>query len=127
MSAATAVVSGQSMFTAGVVTGVAHVAMAVACLVTVEVVEALFTAPGERSCVAVTWVKAVVDVAVEAGMSVEPGTCADEDAAQKPVRSVVTVGRAIVRCVVEIAVRANRGNADVDGHLGGIAGRAAGK
>ncbi len=50
----------------------------------------------------------VIDVAPEMGGAVEPRSCADEDAARKPLRPVVAIWRAFIRRIVEIAVRADR-------------------
>ena len=44
--------------------------------------------------------------------AVEPRSGANEDPANKPIRSVVAVGRARVRIIVVISVRANRRSTD---------------
>jgi hypothetical protein len=46
--------------------------------------------------------------------TMKPGTCADEDAAVEPVRSVVSVGRAGVRIIVVIAIGAGGSCAVID-------------
>jgi len=118
--AATAAVSGEGMFAASIVTGVAYVSLAIARFISLEVVETLRAALGEWAVVTVARVKAVVDVAVEAVRSVEPRTSTKEDAANKPVGAVVAIGGAIVGSVVEVAVGAYRwhSNVDADGNLG---------
>jgi len=60
---------------------------------------------------------AAIDVTAEADRSVEPGPRTEEDSARKPGRRVVAEGRAPVRRVVVVAVRANRLDSDVDGDL----------
>jgi len=58
----------------------------------------------QRPAISVVRIVAVIDVAIEAARSMEPWACADEDAADKPVRTVITVGRAVIRRVVEVTV-----------------------
>ena len=73
--------TGKGMLASTIVACVANVALAVAGFVGVEVVEARLSAAGQRAVVAVTRVKAVVDMAVKATMAVEPGAGTDEYAA----------------------------------------------
>jgi hypothetical protein len=118
VAAATTSVSGERVFMAAIVARVSYVALTITGLVAVEVVEPLLAALGQRSVVAVVGIVAVVDVAVEAMMTVKPRARPDEDTAYKPVRAVVAVGGAIVRSVVEVAVGANGRYSDVDSNLG---------
>jgi hypothetical protein len=99
-AAAAAVVSGERMFTAGFMAGIANVALPVARLV------------------AVVGVKAVVDMAVKAAVAVKPRTRSDEEAAIKPVGPIVAVGGAVIRLIVEVAVGAIGRHSNVDGNLG---------
>jgi hypothetical protein len=117
-AAAAAVVSGERMFTAGFMAGIANVALPVARLVAVEVVEALFASSRQRSVVAVVGVKAVVDMAVKAAVAVKPRTRSDEEAALNPVGPIVAVGGAVIRLIVEVAVGAIGRHSNVDGNLG---------
>jgi len=71
----------EGVFTRPVMAGVAYVASSIARLVSMEVVKALRPAFGQRSNVAVMRIKAVVDVAVKAGVTVEPGACSNEHSA----------------------------------------------
>lgn len=50
------------------------------------------TVSGESAVVAIARIKRVVDVAVEAARTVEPGTGSDEDAAVEPLGAVVAIG-----------------------------------
>jgi hypothetical protein len=125
IAVAVAVISGECVFTAGSVVAIACVAAAVARLVTVEVVELLFAAPGQGAVVAVTRVVAVVYVSVKVAGAVVPAAGTDEDPAIKPVRPVIAVGRAVVRGVVKVAVGADWLHSDADGELGGRNARAA--
>jgi hypothetical protein len=111
-------VSRQCVFVACVVGSVAYMALAVASLIAVEVVEALFAASRQRSGIPVVGIIAVVHVAIEATVTVEPRTRPDEDAARKPVRAIVAVWRAVVRRVIKVTVGASRCNAYTDGNLG---------
>jgi len=113
-----AAVSGQGMFPAAFVGSTAYMAAAIARFICREMIEALRTTLRKRTVVAIPWVVAVVDVAIEVLVTVEPGTRTDEDAARKPVGAVVPVGSAVIRRIVEVAVRANRSDAYVDGNLG---------
>ena len=114
----TAAVSGKGMFSATFVRSLTHVAPAVARFICREVIEALRTTLRNRSVVAVSGIVTIVYVTIEMVMTVEPGTRADEDSARKPVRAVVPVGSAVIRRIVEVAVRANRSDTYVDGNLG---------
>jgi hypothetical protein len=116
--AATAAVSGKGVFPAALVRSLAYVAAAIACLIGRKMVEALRAALRKRAVVAIMGIEPVVDVTVKAGMAVEPGTRAYEDAAYKPIRAVVAVGRAVIRRIVEISVGAHGSYADVDANLG---------
>jgi len=94
--------------------GVADVALAIASFIALEVLKGLRAARRHRSTVAVVRIVAVVDVSVKTVGAVEPGAGADEDATSEPVGSIVAVGGAVVRGVVEVSIGANRSCADVD-------------
>ena len=64
--------------------------------------------------VAVAIIKVVVNVTVEAARAVEPGACADKDAAVEPFRAVVAIRCAGVRGSFIVAVRAFRSWADLN-------------
>lgn len=100
------------------VIGFTHVAVFIMCLVRVKVGKGFRSTLRVRAVIAVPRIVAVIDVAVESVRAVKPGAGADEDSTHKPVRAIVAVGGALVRCVVEVAVRAYRGDADADGDLG---------
>jgi len=102
--------------------GVADIALAIASFVTLEVVESLGAAAWKRAIVAMMGVKAVIDMAVEAGVPVEPGSGADEEPTFKPVGAVVAIGSTVVGRVVKVAVGANGGHSNVDPDLGGSCG-----
>src|ERR1700722_14351050 len=119
--AAAAVVAGERMFTASVVASRACMAVSIARLIATKVVELLIAARGERSVIAVTRIEAVIDVAVETGVPMEPGTGSDEDSVGEPVRPVIAVRRAFIGRIVKVPVRANwsYSDADADGDLCG--------
>ncbi len=115
---AAAVISRQGMFVGAIVGSVAYVALAIMRLVCLEVVEGLCPAWGQRSMVAVVRIVAIVDMAIKAVRTVEPGAGADEHPTGKPIRPIVTVGRAIVRRVIKVPVGAYRRHSNVDRNLG---------
>jgi hypothetical protein len=58
---------------------------------------------------------AVTATVVATPVAVVPGTGADEDATDEPVRSVVSVGGAIVRGIIVVAIGADWRGAVIDG------------
>ena len=117
---AAASVSGQGTLCAGFMSGVAYVASPVSRLVPLEMVERSGSAIGKRPTVAVTRIKTVVDVAVEAVRAVEPGAGSEKYATHKPIGPVVAVRGAVIGGVVEVAVGADGGypNVYAKGNLG---------
>ena len=95
------------------------VAAAVTRFVRLEMIECLRTMSGQRASVSMMRIEAVINVAVEAGCAVEPWAGSDEDTAVEPLGAVVPVWSAVVRGVIEVAIRANRRCSDIDGDLGG--------
>ncbi len=81
MAASSAVVSALDsglMFAAGFMASVSYMALAVAGFVSVEVIEWLLAMFWHGANVAVSWIVAIVDVAVEAVMAVIPRTSSNE-------------------------------------------------
>lgn len=72
---------------------------------------------GPWSAIPVVWMKTIVDVPAEAVSAVKPGASAQEDAAVKPLRPVVTIGSALIRRGVIVSVRAFRSDADLNTDL----------
>jgi hypothetical protein len=114
---AAAMKSGECVFTGPIVARVAYVALPIPGLVGLEVVERLRPTPGQRSTVTVMRIKAVVDVAVETVRTVKPGACSKKYPANKPIRSVIAVGRAVIWGIVEVAIGADRRHSNVDRNL----------
>jgi hypothetical protein len=75
-----------------------------------------FAPLGQVPSVAVMNIEMIIYVAVEVMRAMEPRASANEDAAYKPLRSVVSIGSARIRRVVIVAVRAYRfgSNGDAD-------------
>jgi hypothetical protein len=74
----------------------------------------------EPTTKATTTVEAPIKEAIsvpeaKATSETKPGTCTDENAALKPVRAVVAVGRAGVWVIVVIAIAADRRRSVIDG------------
>ncbi len=113
-------ISGEGVFSLGFMASVAYVALPIPRLVSLEVVEALRPALGQRSIVAVMRIKAVVDMAVKAVRAVKPGAGSKKHPAHKPIGPIVAVGSTVIRGIVEVPVRAHRSRSDVyaDGNLG---------
>jgi len=113
-------ITGEGVFTRRFMAGIAYVASAIPRLVSLEVVEALRPAPGQRSNVTVMGIKAVVDVAVKAVRAVKPGASSKKHPANKPIGPVVAVRSTVIRGIVEVPVRAHGSRSDVyaDGNLG---------
>jgi hypothetical protein len=118
VAAAAAVESGEGVFPAAIVATGSYVAFPIARLVSVEVVELLFSAARHWSIVTVMRVEAVIDVAEKAGMAVKPRTSAKKHPAYKPVGPIVAIGRTVIWGIVEVPVRANGSHSNADGDLG---------
>jgi hypothetical protein len=95
-------------------------ALAIACFVALEVGEWLRPAARQRSFIAIPWIVAVVHMAVKAMWAMKPRSRAEEHAAHEPVRPIVAIGGAVIRCVVKVPVRAHRrySNTNADSDLG---------
>jgi hypothetical protein len=99
------------------------VAASITHLVSVKVIKGLVATVGMWTNVAVTWIEAVIDVAVEVARAVEPRSGSDEHATAEPLGPVVPVWRAVVWGHVVIAIRANRFCSDIDRDLSGCRAR----
>ena len=93
------------------------VAATVTHFVSAEVIERLVSTFGMRTGIAMVRIEAVINMAVKFAWTVEPWAGSDENAAVEPLRSVVSVWRAVVRCDVIVTVRARRLWSDIDGDL----------
>lgn len=94
-------------FIASEMVDVARLAMFVVVLAAARVVTV-------KSVVAI---EAIVDVTPEAFASVIPRAGADEDAARKPLGPVVSIRRAVIGWVIEVAIWAHGRRADLDSDL----------
>jgi len=84
----------------------------------------VLAAHGERSVIAEARIVSTVNVPAEADRAMEPGTGSEEDSTRKPRGTVIPERGASIGCVVVVAVRADRLDADVDGDLNfGLEGR----
>jgi hypothetical protein len=100
---------------AATVTAAARVTAPITHLVPMEVIEGLVSMLRNWTAVSVVWIKAVVHVAVKACGAMEPGAGSDKDTAGEPLGSVVPVGSAAVRRIVEIPIRARGRYPDING------------
>src|ERR1700735_2441497 len=76
-------------------------------------IEGLRTPARHRSCVAVTWIVAIVDVAVEAVRAMEPRSGSDEYGPRDPIRTIVAIGCTVVRSIVKVPIRTYRSDSNV--------------
>jgi hypothetical protein len=113
----------RGMFAAAVMTGIPYVAMTVLAFVSMEMVERLLAPYRIWSVVAVVRIVAVVDMPIKSMRAVEPGPGAEEHPTHKPIRPIVTIGRTLVRSIVEIAIGANRWCPNADRYLRGCSGK----
>jgi hypothetical protein len=114
---ASAPISRERVFTNRIVASVACVALSIAGLVAVKVVELRLPAPRYRSVVSVMRIKAVVNVAIEAAWAVKPGTSSKECPAHKPIGPIVAIGSTVVRLIVEVPIGAHGSHSDIDSNL----------
>ena len=107
------------MFAAYMASSITHlVAMKVLHVIDVMLGLWVIAAIGIRTVVAVVGVVVIVDVAVEVFRAVVPGACTDEDAAAKPLWTIVTVGSTAIGSGVVVAVRTARRDTNCDADLG---------
>ena len=111
-------ISGEGALIVRFMAGGTYVALSIARFVPLEVIELTCSALREWSSVTVARVITVVDVAVKAARTMKPWTGSDEQPANKPVRAIVAVGRAVIRRVVEVPVGAHRRHSNADSDLG---------
>jgi hypothetical protein len=83
--------------------------------VSVEVIKRPLSTLRMWPAVAVMWIETVINVAMKVVRPVKPGASSEEHAAIEPLRPIVSVGGAVVRCYVVIAVGASRLHSDIDG------------
>ena len=122
----TASKSREGMLIARIVTGLAYVTLSIPRLIAMEVVEGLLSMNRHRPMITIMRVVAVINMAVEPTMTVEPRSSSDKHSVEKPVRPVISVRRAVVRSVVEVPIRAYGGWPYIyaNGYLGPSRGRA---
>jgi hypothetical protein len=126
MTAASMTASGEAMvaalysghvFAACVMGGRAYMALPIPRFVPLEVVERPRAAIRHRTIVTSPGIIAVVDVPIEAVMSMEPRAGPDEQSSNEPIRPIVAVGSTVIGCVIEVSVWAYRCNPNVDRYL----------
>jgi hypothetical protein len=98
-------ISGQRVLSPRFMSSLAYVPSSISRLISLEVVEALRSAPRQRSNVTVMGIKAVVDMSEKAVRAVKPGASSKKHPTHKPIRPVVAIGSTIIRSIVEVSVR----------------------
>jgi len=118
MTAAASTLSASAVLAAGIMVRLSDVATSIARLIPIEMVEGASATLRRRTVVTIAWIVAIVDVAVESGAAVVPGTSSDEQPAVEPVRPIITIGRAVIRSIVVIPIGACRRYSDANRDLG---------
>jgi len=81
------------------------------------VIDRMLAARGRRTVIALAVVEMVVYMAIEVIRAVKPGTCANEHPAREPLWTIVSVGSAVVRRNLVVAIRTNRRFSNLHGYL----------
>jgi hypothetical protein len=106
-----------AMLTSAIVVSYAGMSASIARFIGMKIRKRCFSAPWQRSPIAVIRIPAVINVAPEMGRPVEPRPSADKDATNKPVRPIVAVGSTVVGRIGKVPIGAHRRNADTDSYL----------
>ena len=106
-----------AVFTDSIMARFAYVASSIPRFVRVKMGERPLSTIRQRSHVSVVGIIAIVHVTIEVMTAMKPRAGSDENAASKPIRSIITIGSAVIRGIVEITVRAHRRHSNVDGNL----------
>ena len=125
MATTATVAISAAVFTARTVVCGTYVALPIPRLVRVEVVECRLSALRHRSYITVVRIIAVINVAVEAMMTMEPWASADKYPANEPIGPIVAIGSAGVRCIVKVPIRTHGRHANIDRDLSWRHGHAA--
>jgi hypothetical protein len=107
-------ISGERVFATRIMAGIACMALAIAGLVAVKVVELLFPTTWQRSVISVVRIEAVVNMAVKAAWAVKPGARSEEYPADKPIGTVVAIGSTVIRLIVEVPIGAHGSHSDIN-------------
>jgi hypothetical protein len=73
---------------------------------------------GKGAMITMMTIKVVIHMAVEIARAVEPGACANENTAAKPLGTIVPIGSTIIWWIVIITIRTYRSYADTYANLG---------
>src|SRR5260370_28665594 len=93
----------------------ASVAAPITHLISVEVIEGPVSTSRKWTTVAVMWIEAAINVAVEVVAAVEPGAGSDEDASGEPLGPLLPGLSAVVGGAIVVPIRANRRCSDIHG------------
>jgi hypothetical protein len=105
------------MFAASVMGRSTRVAMLIVRRVGTKTVEGLLPAFWHRSMVAVARIVALVDMAIKSMRSVKPGAGPDKYSSCEPIRTIVAIGRTVIRSIRKVAVGAHWSHPNIDRHL----------
>jgi hypothetical protein len=110
------------MFAPTAVASVADMPLTVTRFVGLEVIEGPIAATGHRASVSVTRIETVINMTIKAPAAMEPRAGSNEQPPVEPIRSIVSIGRAVIRSIVIVSVGASRLYANADSYLGGCCG-----
>jgi hypothetical protein len=96
-----------AVLAASIVIRCTYMTSPVSRLIRLEMRKRMRSASRQRSSIPVVRVIAIIHMAVKAARSVEPGPGSDKNAANEPIGPVIAVGRAVIRCVVEVSIWTN--------------------
>ena len=97
--------------------GLADIPSPIPCLIPLEMVERTVACRRRRAAVAVSRIVPVIHVSVKSMPATEPWPRPDKHPASEPVWPIVPVGRAAIRRIVVIPVRASGRNSNADTNL----------
>jgi hypothetical protein len=105
------------VFAASVMWRSTRVAMLIVRRVCTKTAEGVLPAFWHRSMVAVARIVALVNMAIKSMRPVEPGAGPDEYPSSEPIRTIVAIGRTVIRSIRKVAVGAHWSHPNVDRHL----------
>ena len=116
-AAATAMESRQRMLALRPMARLPNVSVPVPRLISLEMIETLRSALGQRPVIPIPRIEPVIDVPIKSVRPMKPGPSPNKYAAHKPVRPIISIGRAVIGCIVEIPIRAIGRRSDVYNNL----------
>lgn len=98
-------------------TRLANVSAPIASLISLEMIELPSPPLRQRPVIPIPRIKPIIHVPIKSTRPMEPRPRSNKHTPYKPIRSVISIGRTIIRSVVKIPVRAVRRRPNVDDNL----------